>query len=186
MATNANYQSSTNIKNNDKKQAKGFLCFSCWGKDRPPSSLIPDEISSIHNGNNDKDSQEKIKNQPFLKDQPCDITNSNVDNIKRCHTPCDNDANDYEECDPNRTMLSPPDNEKVEHGNSETQGHSIDSITVTNTTSPSHMSLSQAPTNTISSQLSSHRYPSTGLSSPPPPIKSAFLVRYFALDDFNT
>ena len=134
MATNGNYQSSTNIKNNDKKQGKGFLCFSCWGKDRPPSSLIPDEISSIHNGNNDKGSLEKIENQPLLKNQPCDNTNSNFDNIKPCHTPCDNDANDYEECDPNQTMLSPPDNEKVEHGNSETQGYSIDSITVTNTT----------------------------------------------------
>ena len=115
----------------------------------------------------------------MLKDQPCAITESEVDNIKRCDNPCDNEANEYEICDPNASIKSPPDNDKVELGNSENQGYSINSITVTNTTtSPSHMSLSQAPTNTISSQLSSHRYPSTGLSSPPPPLKCAFLVRY--------
>ena len=179
MATNGNYPSSnTTIKNNEKKQGKGFLCFSCWGKDRPPSSLIPEDISSVHIGNNEKDSLEKIENQPLLKDQPCAITESEIDNIKRCDTPCDNEANDYEICNPNASIQSPPENDKVELGNSETQGYSINSITVTNTTSPSHMSLSQAPTNTISSQLSSHRYPSTGLSSPPPPLKCAFLVRY--------
>ena len=63
MATNGNYPSSnTTIKNNEKKQGKGFLCFSCWGKDRPPSSLIPDDISSVHVGNNEKDSLERSLN----------------------------------------------------------------------------------------------------------------------------
>lgn len=177
MASNANYQSTATIKANEKKQGKGFLCFSCLGKDRPPSSLIPDEISSILNGTNGKNGLQQIENQPLSKDQPCAITNFEVDNIKKCDRPCDNNVDEYEDFDPNTSCKSPPQNDKVELGNSETQGYSINSITVTNTTSPSHMSLSQAPTNTISSQLSSHRYPSTGLSSPPPPLKCAFLVR---------
>jgi len=185
MDTHSNdHQGSSTIKANEKKQSNGFLCFSCLGKGRPPSSLIPEEISSVHNGN-DKDS---VHHQPTSNDQPCTISQSGV-NIKNDKSPCDNKLlNGQEDNETNEEICQKQaNNENIELQSaiSENPGCSINSITVTNTTSPSHMSLSQAPTNTISSQLSAHRFPSTGLSSPPPPLKCAFLVRYFASISFG-
>ena len=176
MATNLPHNSST-MKSHEKKQGKGFLCFSCLGKGRPPSSLIPEEISSVHNGN-DKGS---VFHLPNTTDQACTITHSGVNGVKEDESPCDNKVLNGNEEDKTIEEIchNQPSNDNIELQSaiSENQGHSINSITVTNTTSPSHMSLSQAPTNTISSQLSAHRFPSTGLSSPPPPLKCAFLVR---------
>ena len=178
MDTNSsNHQGSSALKANEKKQNNGFFCFSCLGKGRPPSSLIPEEISSVHNSNG----KGTVQPQPTFNDQPCTITPSVEGKIKKDESPCDIKVlNGHTDNETNEEICqTQANNENGEHQSSisENPGCSINSITVTNTTSPSHMSLSQAPTNTISSQLSAHRFPSTGLSSPPPPLKCAFLVR---------
>ena len=180
MDTNYNnHHESSTLKANEKKQSNGFLCFSCLGKGRPPSSLIPEEISSVHNGND----KESVHHQPSSKEQQCTITQSGEGDIKNNKNPCDDNVlNGHADNETNEEVCQNEanyENVELQSAISENPGCSINSITVTNTTSPSHMSLSQAPTNTISSQLSAHRFPSTGLSSPPPPLKCAFLVRYF-------
>ena len=178
MAKNLNQGSNSLITASDKKQSNGFLCFSCLGKGRPPSSLIPDELSLIHNIN-EKDNEHCTEHQetsdvlsPYGKD-------SENDNNKHGKIPDNNEANENDNNIINQLDPTPLNNENVELDltNSEKHGDPATPVTATNTTSPSHLSLSQAPTNTISSQLSSHRFPSTGLSSPPPPLKCGFLVR---------
>ena len=177
MAENSNHQ----ITSMRRREKNGFFCFSCLGKGRPISSLIPEEISSVLNGN-DQDSVYQNEHKPASKDkQPCNITGNPDDNSIHNDNQCDKHTEDEEDDNPTYEICQiSPNHENIElqSRNSENPGCSINSITVTNTTSPSHMSLSQAPTNTISSQLSSHRFPSTGISSPPPPLKCAFLVRY--------
>lgn len=178
MATNLPQNSST-MKLHEKKQGKGFLCFSCLGKGRPPSSLIPEEISSLLN-DKDKDSVYNKEDETTWKDKKSNKLSDIQGNKNKSYEI--NNSNNlnghdgehiYEVCD-NPSNNAPEECRSI---SVENQGHSPPSVVATNTTSPSHMSLSQAPTNTISSQLSSHRFPSTGLSSPPPPLKCAFLVR---------
>ena len=176
MSGNLNPQSNSLAKARDKKQSNGFLCFSCIGKDRPPSSLIPDEISLVLNLNEKENEHHCTKHHQSSEEPTSGGKQSEPESHERNKIQENKDDNDVT----NQSCPIPPMIGNVDHDSttfSEKHGDSATPVTTTNTTSTSHFSLSQAPTNTISSQLSSHRFPSTGLSSPPPPLKCGFLVR---------
>ena len=179
MARNLNQQGNPLAKARDKKQGNGFLCFSCLGKGRPPSSLIPDEISLILSIN-EKDKEHCTKHHPKPSEEhTLGGKQPERDGYERSKILGNDQENKDDVNVSNPVCPSPLVIGNVEHDStiSEKHGGSATPVTTTNTTSTSHFSLSQAPTNTISSQLSSHRFPSTGLSSPPPPLKCGFLVR---------